>query len=449
MQLFKSERPGQRICVLGLGYVGLTLATVFADAGFEVEGIEVQADVVEKLRRGEPPFFEPGLTEALRRVVGQQRLRVGTAIPSGSRSNVYVITVGTPLGPDGAARMDMIERVARDIAGHLKPGDLVIARSTVLLGTTRKTIMPILDGAGVDYEIAFCPERTVEGQALKELRWLPQIVGAETPAARAAATALFNAITPTIIHLRNLEAAEMVKLMDNTYRDVTFALANEMARACDAAGIDVVDVINAGKFGYPRTNIPLPGPVGGPCLEKDPHILAQSLRAFGVTPEIVLAARRVNEAQPEDLVGRLKARTDARADWPARPVVAVLGLAFKGRPVNADLRGTMALPLLAALRRHYPGAVLRGFDAVVEAEAISRAFAIEPMPDIDTAVAGANLVIVANNHPAFETLGWEDRAASLGRPAIILDLWNQARARDLLLPQGVEYIGLGDGRLAV
>ena len=444
-----NSHPPRKVSVFGLGYVGLTLAAVLADAGFDVEGVEVRGEVVEGLRQGKPHFHEPGLPEMLKRVVRRGCLRVGTALPEDSRANVHIITVGTPLGPQGAVRLDMIERVADEISVRLRPGDLVIARSTVRLGTTRSVIGPILDRAGIPYDIAYCPERTVEGQALKELRWLPQIIGAETASARVASAALFNAITPTVIQLPNLEAAEMVKLIDNTYRDVTFAFANEVARLCDAVGIDVIDVISAGKFGYPRTSVPLPGPVGGPCLEKDPHILAQSLRPFGVTPDIALAARRGNEAQPADLVARLKKRTDTIPGWPEKPVIGLLGLAFKGRPANSDLRGSMAIPLLAELRRAYPQAEFRGFDPVVPADEIERSFVMPAMPDIGRAAAGANLLMIANNHPCFEAAGWEERAGELGRPALIYDLWNQARARDLELPDGVVYIGLGDGRLPV
>ena len=444
-----ADPTGQNVCVIGLGYVGLTLATALADVGFEVHGVERLPEVVEQLKRGVPHFHEPGLDEALRRVVRLGRLHVSRRIAEDCPATAFIITVGTPLGPNGKARLDMLEQVTRDIAAVLKPGDLVIARSTVVMGTTRKVIKPILDSAGVEYSLAFCPERTVEGSALRELRWLPQVVGAETGEARMRASSLFNALTPTIIRLGSLEAAEMIKLIDNTYRDVTFAFANEVARVCDAAGVDVVDVITAGKFGYPRTSIPMPGPVGGPCLEKDPYILAESLRGFGVEPTIALASRALNEAQPADLMRRLRLRTDRDPNWPRRPVIALMGLAFKGRPVNDDLRGTMARPLLSAIRAEYPTAFLRGFDALVRPEIIGEAFGIEPMPNIDAAISGANVVVIANNHPCFENLGWEDRSRMLSRPAVIYDLWNQARASELRLPEGVAYIGLGDGRLGI
>ncbi|MBI3707772.1 MAG: nucleotide sugar dehydrogenase, partial [Proteobacteria bacterium] len=295
----------RRVCVLGLGYVGLPLAAVMADAGFDVLGIEIRDAVRERLARGEPHFYEPGLESLLKRVIRQGRLRIARNIPAGCAATVFLVTVGTPLDTQGRARMDMIENVTREVAAHLKAGDLVIMRSTVKLGTTRRLVIPILDSVGVSYDLAFCPERTLEGQALAELRNLPQVVGGATLSANIRASQLFQFLTATVVRVSSLETAEMIKLIDNTQRDVSFAFANEVARMCDAVGIGAMEVIRAGKLGYARTNLPMPGPVGGPCLEKDPYILAEGLAERGITPEITLAARNVNRRQPEESVAAI------------------------------------------------------------------------------------------------------------------------------------------------
>ena len=138
-----------------------------------------------------------------------------------------------------------------------------------------------------------------------------------------------------------------------------------------------MDVITAGKLGYPRTNLAIPGPVGGPCLEKDPYILAEGLEPFGLKPEITLSARRVNERLPEEVGCRRRGAASAMPGFPARPVVAVLGLAFKGRPATDDLRGTMARPILASLRRRFQAAEWRGYDAVVAPDAFAE-FGLKP-----------------------------------------------------------------------
>ncbi|MGQ0510701.1 MAG: nucleotide sugar dehydrogenase [Betaproteobacteria bacterium] len=429
------------VCVLGLGYVGLTLAVAMADAGFDVLGIEIRQAVLDQLGRGEPHFHEPGLEERLRRSLRTGRLRCERAIPAGFTGTVFIVTVGTPLGTDGRARLDMVQSVSREVAARLKPGDLVIMRSTVKLGTTRKVVLPILDAAGVDYQLAFCPERTLEGRALVELRQLPQIVGGATPEATVRASQIFQFLTPTVVRVSDIETAEMIKLVDNAQRDVAFAYANEVARACDAVGVSAAEVIRAGKLGYPRTNLPMPGPVGGPCLEKDPHIFAEGLRELGLEPVITMAARRTNEGQPEEVVEHI-ATTLAAAGAPEAPVIALMGIAFKGQPATDDLRGTMARPVFEALKRRYPRATYRGYDAVV-AQDEQRAFGLAPCATIAQALEGAHLALILNNHPVFGAMPVAELAAAMARPALIYDFWNCFTAGDLHLPAGVGYMALG------
>lgn len=432
----------RNVCILGLGYVGLTLAAAMADIGFRVYGIEVRDDVLEKLRRGEPHFHEPGLADLLKRNIAAGRLVISKHIPKDAAARVFIITVGTPLTAEGRVRMDMIENVSREVREHLKQGDMVIMRSTVRLGTTRNVVIPVLNQANVAYDIAFCPERTLEGTALHELRRLPQIVGGITQAATIRASQLFQMLTPTTVRVSTLETAEMIKLVDNAQRDVMFAYANEVARMCDAIGVSASEVISAGKLSYPRTNLPMPGPVGGPCLEKDSHILAEGLRAFGVEPEITLAARRLNERQPKEVAEHLGKVTRQLRGFPKNPVVSLLGLAFKGRPATDDLRGTMARPILDALVSVFPGGRFRGYDSVVSAEAI-RAFGLEPVDSIAAAMDGAHLIVIANNHIDFSNMPLGTLAERLARPALVYDFWNNFEARSLIMPMGTGYMSLG------
>lgn len=436
-----AEFPDRTVCVIGLGYVGLTLAVVMARVGFEVRGVEIRDQVLERLGRGQPHFHEPGLEEALRRAV-EGGLGFSKHLPPGGGARVYIITVGTPLDGDGRTRLDMVEKVSRELSGHLKDGDLVIMRSTVMLGTTRKVVLPILRRTGVRFDIAFCPERTLEGKALQELHQLPQIIGGDGVDAGVRASQIFGFLTPTIVRVSGLETAEMIKLIDNTSRDVRFAFANEVARLCDAAGISAAEVIRAGGLAYPRTDVPMPGPVGGPCLGKDPYILAEGLKALGVEPELSLAARRLNERQAEEVAAHL-ARVCATLDgFPAEPVVTLMGLAFKGRPATDDLRGTTARPILEACRRHFPAARFRGWDPVVREPEI-RGFGLQPCAGLEDAFAGSNLALVLNNHPVFADMPVERLADRLARPGLVYDFWNNFDARELRLPEGTGYMALG------
>jgi UDP-N-acetyl-D-mannosaminuronic acid dehydrogenase len=447
--VLKNNFRDHAVCIIGLGYVGLTLATVMAGVGFDVLGVEIRDDVLEKIKQGEPQFYEPGLAGRLSNLIKQGKIQFSQTIPPDWGGTVFIITVGTPLGPDGKIRIDYIEGVGRQVAGQLKKGDLVVMRSTVKIGTTRNLIHPILQEAGVHFDMAFCPERTLEGRALIELRQLPQIVGGMTPAAAIRASQLFQFVTPTVIRVSDVETAEMVKLIDNTNRDIMFAYANEVARACDAIGISAIEVIQVGKLGYPRTNIPAPGLVGGPCLEKDPYILAEGIRERGVEMEMTLAARKINERQPLEVVEFIKRQTSQIEGFPPRPEIAMLGLAFKGQPATDDLRGTMARPIFSALQKHFPGANCRGYDAVVTADEV-RLFGLQPCSSLEDALQGVNIALILNNHMEFVMMPLETMFEKMARPSLIYDIWNAFDARELNIPKGCGYVALGShgiGRL--
>ena len=397
------------VCIFGLGFVGLTLATAMAAAGFHVVGIEIRDEVLHHLNSGDPHFFEPGLSEHLKRVIKSGHLKVYKEVPKPSPASVYIITVGTPLDNEGQVNLDSITNVTNEIAEHIKDDDLVILRSTVKLGTTRNVVKPLLERTNKAFSLAFCPERTVEGQAMAELRYLPQIVGADSFTTSIRVSQLFQFLTPTIIRVSDMETAELIKLVDNTKRDVLFAFSNEVARICDAVGLSAKEVITSGRFGYSRTNLPMPGPVGGPCLSKDSHILAQSLERYGITPEIIIAARAVNENQPEEVVGFLTDYCNKTYDFPEKPKIALLGLAFKGRPETDDVRGTTAIPIIEAVQRAFPNANVVGFDPVVDAHSIE-SLGICPQADLDEALTDANLVVIMNNHYLFEKMPLEKLA---------------------------------------
>jgi len=442
-QLIASDFKDRNVCVLGLGYVGLTLAVAMADLGFNVHGIEIRDDILDGLCRGEPHFSEPRLKEKLERVTRQGLFKFSKTLDETVSASVYIITVGTPLTDAGVVQLASVENTARDVAAHAPRGALVILRSTVKLGTARNVIKPILDAANKDIQIAVCPERTLEGKALIELHELPQIIGADDANTRARCMQLFNIITRTTVAVRNIETAELIKLVDNTYRDVTFAFANEVAELCAHAGISAAEVIRAGRLGYPRTNVALPGPVGGPCLEKDPHILAESAGQWQVAMPISKAARAVNEAVPTRAVVQMRRWATGQSAFPSAPRISLMGLAFKGVPATDDLRGTMAKPIYNALLSAFPTATFSGYDPVVAPEAIDGHFGITVAGSLEEAFDGADIVVVMNNHPVFQHLELGSFARGMNRPALIYDFWNLYEDVQETLPHGVESLALG------
>jgi UDP-N-acetyl-D-mannosaminuronic acid dehydrogenase len=410
--------------IVGLGYVGLTLATVLAEAGNSVIGIEKRKDLVDLTNEGVPHFTETGLPDALAGVTKSQKLVAAEKFDDSFTCSTYIITVGTPLAQDGVARVDMIEAAARDIAANMRDGALVILRSTVKIGTTRDVVSPILAASGKKFDIAMCPERTLEGKALQELRELPQIVGADDQAVADRAAAVFRRLTSSIVLVSGIETAEIIKLVSNTFRDVQFAFANEVARVCDAFGVSAHEVISAGKLGYNRTNIPLPGLVGGPCLEKDPHILMESARTRGISLEITGAGRLVNERQPQETVDFISSEVERREL--AGPLkINILGMAFKGQPETSDLRGSMSIKVLDALKKAHPDAQIGVYDPITPQEVLAAEFPDEQVfSRFGDAVSGASVVVIANNHPSLGTISPRTINEFMSPDGFVYDYWN-------------------------
>jgi len=431
----------REVCVVGLGFVGMTLAVTLADLGFEVLGVETDRAILDALGESRALFEENNFDWRLKKVLAEGRFRAAPSIPAGGGGRVYIITVGTPVDEARRTRMDGIMTAAADVAKVLKAGDLVMLRSTVRVGVSREIVKPILDRAGVDYDLAFCPERTVEGRAIEELRTLPQIVGGADIAASLRASRFFHMMTPSVVRVSSLEAAELVKLVNNVHRDLMFAFANEIAGAAEASGLSAIEVIGAANRGYPRGGVRLPGPVGGPCLQKDPYIFAEGLSAHGFTPSLTLAGRALNEALPAQAARTVKDALRKRDLRPRR--IALLGLAFKGRPETSDLRGSVAKPLLHALRAEFPGAEIVAWDPVVSAADARASLGLETAASLEAALDGAAAAIIQNNHPVFARMDFEALTARMSENGLIYDLWGQNDGEALPLRNNVAYASLG------
>ena len=349
------------VCIVGLGYVGLTLATALAMSGLRVIGVERNDDVVDTVRAGETPFHENGLDAAVAKVVADGRLSAVQSANAAPRARSYVITVGTPLR-NGEVQHSDIEAALRSVGEWMPDGALTVLRSTVRVGTTTKVARPILEETGKNFTLAMAPERTIEGKALAELTSLPQIVGGIDRPSVIAASELFGTLGVEIVEVDTVEAAETAKLASNTYRDVQFAFANELAYFADVVGVDIYEVIRACNHGYDRMNLALPGPVAGPCLEKDAYILNDSAIAYGTSVDLSMQARRTNEAIVPHVVNIMRSRA-------LTPVtsVGILGLAFKGRPETSDTRGSLASDFARQIRAEWASADICGWDPLVSA----------------------------------------------------------------------------------
>lgn len=421
----------QNVCILGMGYVGLTLAVVMAEKGFQVWGAEINPKILSTIREGIPHFYEQSLEVRLKRVLRNGTLKFVERvrnIPGENLPSMYILTVGTPLDEHHKPRMDMVANVAREVAESAPDGSLVVLRSTVRMGTTRNVVIPALEASGKKFSVGYCPERTLEGKALEELSYLPQIVGGFTDADAWRAAQVFQRITPTIVRVSSLEAAEIIKLLDNSFRDLFFAFGNEVALMCDASGLDGIEVIRAANTGYERTNIALPGFVGGPCLHKDPHILQDALSQYNHVPAMIKTARKLNEDLSDNIIEMIL-REVPRDSMPANPVISICGVAFKGRPETDDTRATPAIELIDALKRYFPTAELRGQDFAVKHEGIEE-LGLKACT-IEEAFDGANIVIIANNNAKYQWVNLDQLALTAAKPGIVFDVWS-------VLPMSVE-----------
>lgn len=413
-------RSFPEVNVIGLGYVGLTLSVFLADLGFRVHGIEIRKLVLDCLDNDQSFFWEPMINEKIRKTRRNGNFSYSDNFlpPQGPR--VHVITVGTPIDSNKAIKLDAITKVAHQLAENLVENDLVILRSTVKVGTTEELIKPILDNAGKKYSLAYCPERTLEGSALKELGVLPQIVGGIDFDSTKIAADFFRGITSTVVQVSNSRTAEMIKLVDNMQRDVHFGISNEISRMCNSTSIRASEVIQAGKLGYPRTNLSIPGPVGGPCLEKDSYILAESFIGK-VDASIALVARKTNELVVLEVCEFIEFWIkEYQVNKPAS--VAILGMAFKGIPETDDLRGSTSVSIYERLSR---------------SEFVRDIFCWDPVIDVDTLknlgyhstginkiLRSCDVFIFANNHPKLEQIPLTEIPRS-SKKKLIYDLWNR------------------------
>jgi UDP-N-acetyl-D-mannosaminuronic acid dehydrogenase len=441
----------RHVVVVGLGYVGLTLALELAREGFRVTGVDADAQRVAQLRRGDSYVHEIGLPELLREQL-HDCFSVAEALPDDG--DVFVISVGTPVaGPEAGhlPQLDMLSASATQVGKKLHRGGLVVLRSTVPVGTTRDVVLPILERetglrGGLDFHLSFAPERTAEGKALHELRTLPQIIGGLNEDSVEATAALFRELTPTLVRVESLEAAELIKLINNSFRDLVFAFANQVVQVARPFNLDVVELIRAANHDYPRDRVPLPSPgVGGPCLTKDPHILAAVASRAGLSSTLFAQGRHVNDAM-HDLVARAVLDELVRLGKdPRRATVLLCGLAFKGHPETGDLRNSTSLEIAAKLRPHV-GRLL-GHDPVAPATEI-RAVELEPV-ELPGGFAGADAVVFLNNHREYERLDVFGMVRALRAPGLVYDSWHVFRPEDVLRACPSSYLGLGFRRSSV
>jgi UDP-N-acetyl-D-mannosaminuronic acid dehydrogenase len=373
-------KENHSIAIFGLGHMGLPTAALFAKNGFEVGGIDINQKNVDDVNQGRSPIMEPGLNDLLKDVVSGGNL---SATINGEKAalnaNIMIVIVPTPLDGLNKADLSAVISACRTMAPTIQKGDLVIIESTVPPGTCDNLVVPLLEEnglvAGEDFYLACTPERALPNNTIYEITHNARVIGGINQRSADDAASLYSEITEgEIITVRNLKTAEMVKLMENTYRDVNIALANEFAIICESMGIDAIEAIQAANH-HPRVNIHTPGPgVGGHCLSIDPYFIVETAQKKGLSSPLINKSRKINESMPEHVVHLVEDALKEAGSTIEGSKIGILGVAYKGDV--ADSRETPAKPLIKFLREK--GASVYVHDPYVPPETI-KSFDGEPV----------------------------------------------------------------------
>lgn len=399
-----ASREHYDICVLGLGYIGLPTASIFATKGKKVLGVDVVPRVVETINNGRIHIDEPDLDVLVQAAVHSGNLKAAT---EPARAGTFIIAVPTPFlaNGDGSKTPDLsyVETASRAIAPFVEDGNLIILESTSPVGTTEKVRDWILDELSAKHQaqstrtlnllFAHCPERILPGQMLKELVSNDRICGGLTPEAAEAAKKLYETFCTAEVFLTDARTAEMAKLTENAFRDVNIAFANELSIICDRFGIDVWELIRLANR-HPRVNILQPGPgVGGHCIAVDPWFIVD---AAPEEARLIRTAREVNDAKPRWVVEKVRAKAARFRE----PVIACFGLAFKA-DVD-DLRESPAVDITNALTK-IPGVKVLAVEPHIDRLPSSMGENIHLKGCLD-ALKEADVVVLLVNHKEFSQI---------------------------------------------
>jgi UDP-N-acetyl-D-glucosamine dehydrogenase len=408
----KFDRREAHVAVIGLGYVGLPLAVAFAQAGYRVTGIDLDRRKVEALMCGRSYIEDvPSAAIAALTAGNEGRLSATTDYAVLSECDAVSICVPTPLNKTGEPDISYIISATEQIARHLHQGMVIVLESTTYPGTTSEAMLPrLLENAhgmrvGEDFFLAFSPERVDPGRTDWTTRNTPKVIGGVTPACLAVATACYRQAIATLVPVSSPEAAELVKLFENTFRSVNIGLANELLLMCDKLGLDAWEILNAAAtkpFGFMKFT---PGPgLGGHCIPIDPLYLSWKLRTLNYNARFIELASEVNTGMPRYWVQKVQDALNEQGKAVKGSSILVLGVAYKKNV--SDLRESPALDIIHLLAAK--GARMAYHDPHVPAFEYEE-LAMTSVADLSAALTGADCVVVATDH---DTYDWGELAST-------------------------------------
>jgi len=424
-----------RVAIIGLGYVGLPLAIAFVEAGLEVVGVDASDGRVTELRSGASPIDD--ITDERLRAALDHGLRI--ALPAEAalaEADAIFVCVPTPIDRAKDPDLRPVIAAAELILGSLRPGHVIVLQSTTFPGTTNGPFREVLERsgmrAGVEFDLAFAPERVNPGDPASAARQVPRLVGATTPAATKRVAALLRNINDSVVEVSSPDVAEFAKILENVFRNVNIALVNQLALLCERMGIDVWEVIDAAAtkpFGFMRFQ---PGPgVGGHCIPVDPYYLAWRARQFDFVDRFVELAGDINLAMPRHVIDLVAEALNERGKAVRGARVGVLGVAFK--PDVRDARNSPAADVIAGLVGR--GAVITYHDPHVPAFRAADGSTFDSHP-LARVLDETDAVVILTGHRAVD---WEEVYATAD---LVVDTVNNSRGREVR-PRQVLRLGAG------
>lgn len=418
----------KKICVIGIGYIGLPTAAMFAQSGYDVVGVDINENVVNQLNKGHITIEEPELGELVSAMVNLGSLKAST---NPCESDYFIIAVPTPIDSNKKADLNYVISACNKIVPYLKKGNVVILESTSPVGTTEDIIKPILEKSGlvvgVDLCLGYCPERVIPGKILKELINNSRIIGGINEVSAEKIKYLYESFVAGEIYLTDSKTAEMCKLMENTYRDVNIALANELTKICESVDINVWDVIKYCNK-HPRVNIHNPGPgVGGHCLAIDPWFLVDK---FPDLAKIIELSRTTNDSMPYFVFNKIESIINEEK---CKKVITILGITYKAN--IDDIRESPIIKIIDLLEKN--GYTVKVNDPFVKNDN-------KIYNNLLDACKDSSILVLAVDHDDFKKLPIEDIKQVMGYN-IILDLRNFLD-EETILSNGFKYALLGKNK---
>lgn len=396
------------ICVVGLGYIGLPTAVMFANHGVKVHGVDLNPAAVKSIQEKKLHIEEDGLQERLNKAVDEGFL---TASTTPQEADVFIVAVPSPINPDNTANLEYVRQATASIVPYIKEGNLVILESTVPPKTVEHIMLPELVKSGLEIGtqiyVAHSPERVIPGRIFEELVKNDRIVGGINEKSAELTKELYETFVEGTIHLTDATTAELVKVMENTYRDVNIAFANELAKMADKLDVNIWEAIQFANY-HPRVNVHFPGPgVGGHCIAVDPWFLVE---IGGGQAEIIHLARNTNDSMPSYTAQ--KTQTILNQNKIAGATVGVLGLAFKGNV--DDMRESPSTIVIDELQKL--GLNVISFDPHIKENKHAT-----QTQNFDEVVAVADILLCLTDHKEFKAL---DPQAFVSRNKIVFDTKN-------------------------